>query len=74
MPEHGRLLLFEAMLTERVLPGDRVVGRDLSMLVMTGGRERTEAEYRALFAAAGFDLAGVAPAGPTHVVEARPVR
>ena len=29
------------------------------MLVMTGGRERTEAEYRSLIAAAGFELTRV---------------
>jgi O-methyltransferase/methyltransferase family protein len=36
---------------------------DLNMLVATGGRERSKEEYAALFAAAGFDLAGVTPAG-----------
>ncbi|MEN3334781.1 MAG: O-methyltransferase domain [Blastocatellia bacterium] len=29
---------------------------DLNMLVMTGGRERTESQYRELLAAAGFEL------------------
>ena len=29
---------------------------DLNMFVMTGGRERTAEEYRALFERAGFDL------------------
>lgn len=37
---------------------------DLQMLVMTGGRERTAAEYRSLFAAAGLSLTRVIPAGP----------
>ena len=32
------------------------VGLDLQMLVMLGGRERTEAEYRTLFAAAGLEV------------------
>ena len=47
---------------------------DLHMLVMAGGRERTAAEYDALFRAAGFALARVVPtpAGPS-VVEAAPV-
>ena len=33
---------------------------DLNMLVMTGGRERTESEYRTLFEAAGFHLNRIA--------------
>ncbi len=36
---------------------------DLQMLVMLGGQERTEAEYRALFAAAGLRLSAVVPLG-----------
>ena len=43
------------------------------MLVMTGGRERTEAEYGALFADAGFRRARVVPCGPADVVEAEPI-
>ena len=43
---------------------------DVNMLVMTGGRERTEAEFAELFAAAGFDLVKVHPAeGPLSIVE-----
>jgi len=34
---------------------------DIAMLVVTGGRERTEAEYRELFDAAGFRLTRVLP-------------
>ena len=33
------------------------------MLVGPGGQERDQEEYGALFAAAGFRLAGVTPAG-----------
>jgi hypothetical protein len=29
---------------------------DITMLVMTGGRERTLAEFKTLFAEAGFEL------------------
>jgi hypothetical protein len=36
---------------------------DLQMLVMLGGQERTEADYRALFTAAGFDLRHIVPVG-----------
>lgn len=44
---------------------------DISMLAMTGGRERTEAEYGALLAAAGFRLVRTVPtASPYSVLEA----
>lgn len=46
---------------------------DLHMLVMTGGKERTEDEWRELLAAAAFEIADIAPAGPTSLIEARPV-
>ena len=47
---------------------------DLEMLVMTHhGRERTEAEFRALLARVGFVLTRVVPTGaPQSVVEGRP--
>lgn len=43
------------------------------MLTVTGGRERTEAEYRELLSKAGFELTAVVPtASPVSIVEARP--
>lgn len=70
MPTHGRVLL-----VERVLPvGDepsRAKLADLNMLVLTGGQERSEAEYAALLEAAGLALTRVIPAGRAmSVVEA----
>jgi O-methyltransferase domain/Dimerisation domain len=56
----GQLLLIE----EVIPPGDTpAYGKlsDLNMLVGPGGRERTQAEYRALYAAAGFELTQVIP-------------
>lgn len=51
------------LVVERVLgrSGDEVGAAfsDLNMLVLPGGRERTEEEYAALFAAAGLRLRGV---------------
>lgn len=41
---------------------------DLEMMVQTGGRERTEAEYRRLFETAGLDLASVVPTAGPHAV------
>ena len=63
MPESGRLLVVERGIapdSRRALP---VLHIDLEMLVNVGGRERTDAEYRALFAAAGFRLTKVVPLG-----------
>jgi O-methyltransferase domain len=72
MPAGGRLLLVEYVLPE----GDgQAFGklRDLHMMVMLGGLERTEAEYRRLFAAHGFRLTRIVPtAGDISVVEGVP--
>ena len=44
---------------------------DVNMVVLTGGRERTREEFRALFARAGLRLARVVPtACPLRVLEA----
>jgi predicted O-methyltransferase YrrM len=56
----GTLVVIE----EVILPGDAPgFGKlsDLNMLVGPGGQERTEAEYRALYTAAGFALTQVIP-------------
>ncbi|WP_327637274.1 acetylserotonin O-methyltransferase [Kribbella sp. NBC_00482] len=72
MPAHGRLLLVEQLLDESPDPV-RTAFSDLNMLVMTGGRERTTDEYRALLAAADLDLVTAVPtAGPAFVLEAAP--
>jgi SAM-dependent methyltransferase len=60
MGENGKLLLVEGVIPPGNEPSfSKLV--DLNMLVMAGGCERTEAEYRALFAAAGFKLTNVVP-------------
>jgi len=47
---------------------------DLQMLVCVGGRERTEAEYRALFSGAGFDLQEVVTTpSPLSLLVGKPV-
>jgi hypothetical protein len=71
MKENGKLLLVEAV----VPPGSEPHFSkfiDLNMLVMTGGRERTEEEYRKLLAVAGFRLTRIIPTpSAMSVVEAR---
>ena len=55
----GRLLLIERDLAELAQVASTRSGAlsDLNMLVLTGGRERTNADYRVLLRAAGLDLA-----------------
>ncbi|MET9270967.1 methyltransferase [Kribbella sp. NPDC003557] len=70
LPADGRVLLVEQLLDLSPDPV-RTAFSDLNMLIMTGGRERTTDEYRALLAAAGLDLVGtVATASTTFVIEA----
>lgn len=62
MEENGTLLLIERVLPARIAQSSAaqaVTLNDLNMLVTSGGRERTEAEFRALFAAAGFRLTNI---------------
>jgi len=80
MPSHGRLLVLEAILPPKIGPSPEMTGAvlagDLNMLVSTGGRERTEAEFSSLFEAAGFRLSGTsavpAPAAYLSVIEGIP--
>jgi hypothetical protein len=72
MPAGAKLLLVEYVLPE----GDgQAFGKllDLHMMAAIGGLERTEAEYRHLFAAHGFRLTRVVPTtGDVSVVEGVP--
>ncbi len=64
MTDQGKLLLIERVLPVRVESSSAaraLVLSDLNMMVMNGGRERMEAEYRALFEAASFRLTNVTP-------------
>ncbi len=60
----GALLIVERIMPGRVVPPEPVVTSDLHMLTLTGGRERTEEEYRALLAASGFALTRVMSLAP----------
>ena len=69
----GRLLLMEAVIQPGNTPSP---GKflDVEMLLLPGGRERTEAEYRELLAAADFRLLQLhATAGSEQILEAAPV-
>ena len=71
LPSGGRLLLVESVIPPGNEP-DWGKLLDLNMLVMPGGLERTEAEYRALFEATGFSLKSITPtAAGICVLEAK---
>ena len=72
MPANGKLILVDCVVPETDAP-DFSKFIDLNMLVMTGGKERTEKEFEELLAAAGFKLLRVIPTDlPTSIVEAQP--
>ena len=74
--QEARLLVVERIVPEEVgaSPDDQGLAcMDLHMLVQLGGRERTEAELRALLSGAGFRTLGVKPLRSTlAVIEALP--
>jgi SAM-dependent methyltransferase len=73
MAEGGVLLLVEGVLEEGVAPPPRL-WLDLVMMVMTGGRERTRADWQALLGRAGFSITAVRTSRPNQeLIEARAV-
>ncbi len=68
-----RLIIVDCVVPENDEP-DFSKTFDLNMLVMTGGKERTAAEFQELLAAAGFKLLRVIPTDlPPSIVEAQPI-
>jgi hypothetical protein len=60
----GKLLIVEGVYPPRIdqsLASRGAAANDVNMLVATGGRQRSEAEFRALYAAAGFTLTRIVP-------------
>ncbi len=71
MTPGGRLILLESVVAPGNQP-DFAKLIDLEMLLMPGGRERTELEFRDLFARAGFELTRITPTkSPLSVIEGR---
>jgi SAM-dependent methyltransferase len=69
---NGRLFVIEAVIPEGNAPFMHKL-MDINMLVMTGGRERTRAEYASLLQAAGFVLERISETPlEAAVLEARP--
>jgi hypothetical protein len=67
LPDGGRLVLVEGVVAGDSEP-DFLKLLDLHMLVMFGGKERTETEWRSLLAQSKFQLGQVLPTG---LIEAR---
>ena len=69
----GKLLVIERIIQPGNDPSPAKL-IDITMLVLTGGRERTEQEYRSLLEAANFRLEDIHSFdGMTHIIEAIPV-
>jgi hypothetical protein len=76
MSARATLLIVEGVYPARVAASPEIFGAtatDVNMLVCTGGRQRSEAEFRELLAGAAFELTRIVP---THarvsVIEAAP--
>jgi SAM-dependent methyltransferase len=68
----ARLLLAERIVPTVTAPSEAALF-DINMLVVVGGRERTEAEYRQLLRESGFALLRVlATQSPLSILEAQP--
>ena len=85
IPQNGSLLIIEFILPPLVSHADpQLEGRlmsDLNMLAVTGGKERSERQWRTLLEAAGFTLTGVYPVDSdtlmvrnVGIVEAKPAQ
>ena len=71
IPPHGRLLILDRVPASDRDPQSAMM--DILMLVLTGGRERTEVELRALLADTGFSLIRVIPTMGAAILESRSV-
>jgi len=61
---NAKLLLVEGVYPERIdqsMESRGAAFNDVNMLVSTGGRQRSESEFRALYQAAGFRLTNIVP-------------
>lgn len=73
MGKNGKLLIVEGVYPSRIdqsLASRGAAANDVNMLVNTGGRQRSEPEFRALYDAAGFKLLRIVPTqGRVSVIE-----
>jgi SAM-dependent methyltransferase len=76
MGKNGKLLIVEGVYPPRIDPSIESRGaaaNDVNMLVNTGGRQRSEGEFRSLYRDAGFELTRIVPTPITvNVIEGVP--
>jgi hypothetical protein len=65
----GTLLLIEGIVDSTARP----VGLMELLMLVIGGRERSEAEFRSLLASVDFSLARIIPTGTSSLIECHPV-
>jgi len=69
--KNGKLLVVDSVVPEDSAPHFTKL-LDPEMLLMPGGRERTEAEFCGLFARGGFEITRIVPTrGAESVIEGR---
>ena len=72
IPEHGRLLVFDALLVPEAPPWAHWL--DVHMMVLQDGKERSPEQFASLFEASGFKLERAIPIpAPVGILEAVPV-
>jgi 16S rRNA G1207 methylase RsmC len=70
MAKHGRILIVERLIADEPAEAVPALLSDLTMLVVTGGQERTNAEYTRLLSEAGLRLGKIQPvAAPYGIIE-----
>jgi hypothetical protein len=73
IPAHGKLLIADSVVLAGNAPSP-AKDMDMVMLTFPGGQERTEAQFRSLLKASGFELKSITPTTPMiSVVEGKPV-
>jgi hypothetical protein len=64
MADQAKLLIVEGVYPERIdqsLESRGAAANDVNMLVATGGRQRSESDFRSLFERSGFGLERIVP-------------
>ncbi|MGB2951908.1 MAG: methyltransferase, partial [Gaiellaceae bacterium] len=69
--DDGRLIVLEDIVPDKAGEGGPIL-LDLTVLVLLGGRERTEVEWRQLLAGGGFQVTRITPGPRASAIEARP--
>jgi SAM-dependent methyltransferase len=75
MKPGARLLIAEGVYPARIdgsLESRGAAANDVNMLVVSGGRQRSEAEFRQLYDASGFELTRIVPTGRLSLIEGAP--